>query len=352
GEADIFDLGKGMAVKVFKQPDHPDYQGLPFEQKAAELRLQEHQIKLKNFPQSLPSHVIKPQGLVTDRKGQLILGYTMPLLSQTNPLLKYSDRNFRTQSGIEQQSIIKIFIDLYQTIKQIHQNQVVIGDFNDLNILINAQDQAYFIDADSFQYHNFLCQVFTSRFVDPILCDPSENSPILIKSHNQNSDWYAYHIMLMQSLLFVNPYGGIYKPTDKSKNIPHTARPLHRITIFDPEVKYPKPAIPYEVLPDDLLQQFYQQFLKDQRGEFPLNLLHNLQWTKCLNCGIEHARLTCPQCTKIKPQLTTITPVFVKGNVTVTSIFTTEGIILTANYLNNQLTWLYHEQRQFKREDK
>lgn len=350
GEADVFDLGNNFAVKVFKQPDHPDYQGLPFEQKAAELRLKEHQTKLKNFPQSLPSNVIVPQDLATDKKGQFILGYTMTLLNQTNPLLKYSDRNFRTQSGINQESIINIFLDLYNSIKKIHQQEVIIGDFNDLNILVNQEEKAYFIDADSFQYQNFFCQVFTSRFVDPLLCDPLENSPILIKNHNKNSDWYAYHVMLMQCLLFVNPYGGVYKPKNQGKNIPHTARPLHRITIFDPEVKYPKPAIPYNVLPDDLLQQFHRQFLEDQRGEIPVNLLQNLRWTKCLNCGLEHARLSCPHCTQIKPQLTKISPIFVKGSVTVTSIFVTEGVILVANNSNN-LTYLYHEKGQFKRED-
>ncbi len=59
--------------------------------------------------------------------------------------------------------------------------------------------------------------------------------------------------MLMQSLLFVGPYGGVYRPTDKKKTVLHDARPLKRITVFDPEVRYPKPARPYNMLPDDLL---------------------------------------------------------------------------------------------------
>ena len=31
GEADIYLLGNGQAVKIFKSPDHPDYQGMPQE---------------------------------------------------------------------------------------------------------------------------------------------------------------------------------------------------------------------------------------------------------------------------------------------------------------------------------
>ena len=50
GEADVFDLGGGRALKLFKSPDHPDYQGLPQEQKAAEERIAIHQNKLRAFP--------------------------------------------------------------------------------------------------------------------------------------------------------------------------------------------------------------------------------------------------------------------------------------------------------------
>jgi tRNA A-37 threonylcarbamoyl transferase component Bud32 len=350
GEADVFKLDRNTAVKIFKPPNHPDYQGLPIEQKAAELRIKEHQIKLKQFPQNLPSNVITPKDLATDQKGNNILGYTMPFVKDSIPLFKYSDRNFRSQSGIENQTIIDIFVHLHQTVSQIHQAKVVIGDFNDLNILILNQ-QVYLIDADSYQYKNFICKVFTNRFVDPILCDANQHQLILSQSHNNNSDWYSFTVMLMQCLLFVDPYGGIYKPKDKKNKIPHTARPLKRITVFHPEVKYPKPAIPYNILPDELLQYFHSCFEQDYRGQFPLQILENINWTKCVNCGKEHARNTCPFCTHIQPQLTPPTTVIVRGNVKVTQIFVTKGVILTVKLLNNNLAYLYYEKGEFKRED-
>lgn len=87
-----------------------------------------------------------------------------------------------------------------KVIDEIHAAKVVIGDFNDLNVLI-AKDEPYFIDADSFQYNGFLCKVYTERFVDPLLCDPQANRPVLAKPHNEDSDWFAFRVMLMQSLL-------------------------------------------------------------------------------------------------------------------------------------------------------
>jgi H/ACA ribonucleoprotein complex subunit 3 len=348
GEADVYKIGRNKAVKVFKSPSHPDYQNSPLEQKAAGDRLKEHQIKLKQFPQNLPKTVMVPEDLATDRSGHKIIGYTMPLLKDTNPLFKYSEQSFRHGSGINQPTIIEIFRHLYKIVKQIHQLQVVLGDFNDLNILIK-DNQPYLIDADSYQYGQFLCRVYTSRFVDPLLCDPNQNQPILTQSHNINSDWYAFTVMLMQCLLFVNPYGGIYNPKNKQNRIPQTARPLKRITVFNSEVKYPKPALPYESLPDELLQYFYNCFEKDRRSEFPSVIIENITWQKCQSCGLEYAKNSCPNCTQIK-QLKPVTSTTIRGTVSCTQIFRTQGVILTTR-LPDKLVWLYCDRGEFKRED-
>lgn len=351
GEADIYDLKNGKVLKLFKTADHPDYQLLPQEQLAAKARIAIHQQKLPDFPKNLPARVIKPETLATDKQG-MILGYAMPFLQNTAPLLKYCDRNYRQTNGISQQVVTNLFRDLHESVLKIHQANVTIGDFNDLNLLI-AQNQVYLIDADSFQFGQFPCQVFTARFVDPLLCDRSANQPILTSSHNPDSDWYAFTVMLMQSLLYVDPYGGVYKPKSQSAMIPHSARPLQRITVFHPDVRYPKPAIPYKVLSDDLLHHFHNCFEKDWRGDFPESLLSSMRWTKCNQCGIEHLRTNCPIC---KPSPLAPLPVGEgdktgKTSCKVLQIFQTEGIILQVALHNNSLHYLYHENHQFKRED-
>jgi serine/threonine protein kinase len=346
GEADIYDIGKGIALKLFKQPDHPDYQNLPAQQQLVKERLAEHQYKLRLFPNNLPDQVVKPLELVMDAAGTIILGYTMPLIINAEVLLKYSDRNFRN-AGISNQNVIQIFKDLYSTVFEIHKTGVIIGDFNDLNVLVR-ENKAYLIDADSFSIPTFPCRVFTSRFLDPFLCDSQASQPILIESYTTDSDWYAFNVMLMQCLLFVHPFGGIYKPKQSSQKIPHEARPLHGISIFHPEVKYPKPAIPYQVLPDDLLHYFQQVFDRDQRGIFPKAFLDQLHWQKCHLCGIEHARSTCPNCVQRVPVAKPVTQVL--GNVKFNRIFTTEGVILSATVQNGKLWWVYHKNGEFKRE--
>lgn len=347
GEADVFKINANQVVKIYKDPDHPDLTGLDTEQEAARLRIQEHQKKLPAFPKNLPSRVVAPLDLATDSSGHII-GFTMPFLKGTEVLFKYSEKTFR-QRGVSNTQVTNIFQDLHTTLSAIHKAGAVIGDFNDLNILVDAE-KAYIIDADSFQFGKYQCKVFTARFVDPLLCDPKLTSLMLNKPHNSLSDWYAYNIMLMQCLLFVGPYGGVYKPTNPKKRITHDARPLHRITVFDPEVKYPKPAINYDVLSDDLLEHFHQVFLKDKRLPFPAKLLE-MNWTQC-NCGAEFARNSCPVCSKPAPGAVKET-ITVRGRVTCTRIFKApkSAGILCATMQNGSLKWLYHENGIFKREN-
>ena len=349
GEADVFDIGGARALKVFKSPDHPDYQGLPLEQKAAEVRIALHQQKLRCFPTGLPPQVVAPEELATDRSGRFIVGYTMKIVAPAEPLLRYADPRFR-RAGVPNAAVVELFHELRAAVAAIHTAGVVIGDFNDLNVLVTAGHEGRLIDADSFQFGPYPCTVFTERFVDPLLCDPSASAPRLSRPYDANADWYAFAALLMQSLIFVGPYGGIYRPKDPSRRITHAARPLHRVTVFHPDVQYPKPATSYRVLPDDLLQYLHRVFEKDERGAFPPGLLDRLAFTVCPHCAIEHARVACPLCSPnagARPAET----IMVRGEVRSTRVFETRGTIIHACIEHGELRFLYHERGAYRRED-
>ena len=349
GEADIYQIDSQTVVKIFKSPQHPDYANQSSAQKGAKERLEIHQKKLRVYPKSLPSGVIAPVNLASsDKACQSIIGYTMPYLKDMLVLMQYTIPQIR-QNGIDGNMIKEIFLKLHQIVQKVHQQQVIIGDFNDLNVMIKETDP-YLIDADSFQFGNFLCNVFTRRFVDPLLCEEINQQMILTKPHNHLSDWYAFTVMLMSCLLFVDPYGGIYRPKSNGKKIAQELRPLHRITIFDPDVRYPKPAIPYGVLPDEVLQFFHQTFQNDKRDIFPYHLIHSLEWKTCPQCKCEHARATCPNCWQ-KPPSIVITKMTIKGKVKVNYLFETKGFIISASLAHSQLKWIYHERNQFYREN-
>jgi len=332
GEADVFKLDDQRALKLFKAPDHPDLKGLPAEQRGAKERLKLHQSKLPAFPAGLPSKVITPLQLAHDKQGSVV-GYTMALLDSTVALKRYGERAFR-EGNIDTAHILELFENLHETVSGLHAKQVIIGDFNDLNVLVKDRE-GYFIDADSMQFGPYMCAMYTMRFVDPTLCDPTATVVELNHPYNELSDWYAYGVLLMQSLLYVDPYGGIYRPKDRSKAIPHPQRPLRRITVFHPDVQYPRPAVPYEQLPLPLLDYFKAMFEQDQREVFPVDLLDYRLWT------VPPSQAVWPL-----PSLMTVS-----DKVTARIVFETSGFILDVARFGNRLIWLYHQDDQLRREN-
>lgn len=343
GEADIYRKGS-TAYKIYKTPKHPDYARMPDAQKAATARLREQQFKLPVFPANLPARVIRPQELVRNSRNE-IAGYTMPFLKDAEVLLRYGQRQFRDQ-GVSDELMVQILADLHKTVDAVHRAQVVIGDFNDLNVMVKGRE-AFLIDADSMQFGRFLTTSFTAQFVDPLNCDAAQKLPVLASPHTANTDWYAYLYMLMQSLLFVGPYGGVYRPQDPKLQIPHDARSLKRITVFHPDVRYPKPARHFSVLPDTLLHLLEQTFVKDARGVPQLSLIEGLRFTTCKKCGTTHARGICPGCVNV-------TPAIVKevhtGSVEAKKLFSADGTVLYATVERGTLRYLYHENGVYKRE--
>lgn len=343
GEADVYDIGDGLVLKVFKPPNHPDFQGNRAAQEGARQRIEEHQAKLPVFPKGLPSRVISPREIAynTNTARRKIVGYDMVFLKGTEAVLRLGEKSYCLAAGVTDEQKIRIFRDLYRTVFALHeQHNVVVGDFNDLNALIKG-DEVYLIDADSMQFGPYLCRVFTNKFVDPRLCDPNDCSPMLCKPHDVLSDWYAYLVLLMQSLLFVDPFGGVYKPSDKMKRIPHHARSLHRITVWHPEVTYPKPARPMDSLPDRMLDYFRGVFQEDRREIPPLSLLDSLQFRKDGSILVTTKPVVIP----------TITKEIIMGTVRAEKIFETTGRILFAVHQGGTLRWLYHHAGAFKRED-
>ena len=353
GEAEVFNLGDGTVLKLWKAEDHPDHASAPdpvHARKAAAARLKEQAKKLPALiarASSLPSSMVAPLAAAFDRTGK-IAGYTMPFLAGGEVIYSFGTRAYRdaaTDPAVLTASAINMLRQLYAATAAVHGAGVVIGDFNDLNGLVIG-DKVFLIDADSAQFDAFKCLTYTTTFVDPLNCDPGAKAPHLVRPHGVDSDWYAFTIMLMQTLLFVGPYGGIFKPTDPTKRVLQGRRPLVRATIFGPDIRYPAPAIPLDRLPDELLHHLEAVFMRDQRGVFPARLLERLRWTACLGCGTDHGKATCPVCSKQAPAaLKTTTQV--RGQVTAERIFPSGSQscarIVRAEVQNGRLLWLYQE---------
>lgn len=347
GEAEVYDISGGEVAKIFKPPTHTDFAGDTGAQHGAVTRIEEHQTKLRAWPKGLPSEIIGPTSLVTDTSGKKIVGYTMRFLFGMEVLLKYGERKYRETYSVDGNQVVDIFRHLHGSVVGIHGAGAVIGDFNDLNVLVDSAMKSYIVDADSMQFGGFLSRVFTARFVDPLHCDAKAHMASLIRQHSTDSDWYAFHVMLMQSLLFVGPYGGVHIPVDVTKKLKEWERVQKRVTVFHSDVRYPKPALHYSVLPDTVLEQFHGVFEKDRRDQFPLRLFGDIKWTSCPQCKKVHARSSCPDC---QPATPIMVKEVVTGNVEAMKILDTSGRIVYATVQGGIPRYVYHESGAYRRD--
>ena len=300
GEAEVYDLGDGRVVKWWKPPDHPDFAGLVDAQAAAARRLLEQPAKLRALPGKLPAAVVAPCGLaLAGKRSSQCVGYVMPKVTG-DPLHAYGEPRWRREHPIAGADVVAALLALHDAIASLHRAGIVIGDCNDLNVLVEGRD-VHLIDIDSYQYAGFTCSMFSERFVDPRLCSAQQLVPV--RPHDADSDWFAFAAMAFRSLLGVGPWGGV------AKQCSLVQRALRRASVLGEDIVYPRAARPLATLPDDLLQLFCEIFERDRRGVFPRAALESLRLRPCATCSDEHARHRCPSC----QALAALPPIVVSG---------------------------------------
>jgi len=294
GEAEVYDLGDGRAVKWWKPPEHPDFAGMPDAQAAARRRIAEAPARLRALPGNLPAAIVAPAGLaLAGKRSTEVAGYVMAKVAGT-ALHAYGEPRWRRDHPVPGGDVVAALLALHDAIAGLHRAGVVIGDCNDLNVLVDGR-AVHLIDVDSYQLAGFPCAMFSERFVDPRLCDGHDLVPV--RPHDADSDWFAFAAMAFRSLLGVGPWGGVHQPPGRTAPpCPAGARPVRRISVLRPEVIYPRAARPVAILPDELVSAFTAMFERDVRGPFPRALLERLHLRACTACGGEHARHRCPSC--------------------------------------------------------
>jgi hypothetical protein len=330
GEGTVFRSivnGNDVAVKIYHQMD-------PYRTRKVQAFLTKHWL--------LPlQKIAAPLQLVYDSKGNKVVGLTMPFLGKGfEELANLSNKRFRASFIINTMTVAQIFLDGAKTVQQIHKNGLVVGDFNDLNELFRGTEML-FIDVDSWQFDNYSCPVATEQFLAPELYGIDLSlRPVFKPEH----DWYAFAALLFKSLLYVHPYGGTHRDY---KHI--TARARQKITVFHPDVTYPKIGLSPDLLDDNLTAAFERIFARGQRGEFPVDILeaYARSLVECKGCGTQypHSRKQCPICTgqmliiiQRPAQPTTVT-----RGVTVVEFIRTAGNIVFHKIVGNNIYVLAYE---------
>lgn len=242
----------------------------------------QHQAKLayllgSGLAQQFPTAVLAPSAPVTDGSGSLI-GFQMPLLPPgSQPLKALSNPLFRQKNNIPLPAIASLLQHIHTTLTHLHQHHIIIGDLNDTNIHFTPVSPLpsphhlltpSLIDADSYQFANFPCPVALPAFLDPDLYGVADLGAR--PYFTPRTDWYAFAVLLVKSLLGVHPYGGAHP---QHKTI--LARAQARVSIWQTAVTRPANSLPLDTLSDEC-QHFLQcMFEHGERPSFPAALLTN-----------------------------------------------------------------------------
>jgi len=165
-------------------------------------------------------------------------GYEMPLVRDSVRLSKYREPKWKEDNNVDEVAIGRVFLDLYDTVRELHACGVVIGDFKPANVLVTG-DKAFIVDAEAAQFGSFPCLTFSDGYIDPRLCDPKLDYELRVKPYDRAADWYAFMVMLFESLRNIHPFAGAYMPKGKAATVKPGERALRGISIYHRDVTLP-----------------------------------------------------------------------------------------------------------------
>jgi hypothetical protein len=256
-----------------------------------------------------PPNVLGPGKLALDEGGGVV-GFQMARLpAGALPFRQLANPHYIRSEGIGNPAVLPLLQAAHETLSGLHRVGIVVGDLNDHNLHYHfggrpdfaasaAGLRVFYVDVDSYQFGGFPCPVAMQTFLDPNLYGVTAFSQR--PSFSPLTDWYAFFVLLVKSLLLVHPYGGAHH---SYKSL--VARATHRVSILDPAVTLPKACRPPETLSDDLLHQLYLTFAKGERRPFPADLLADYanSLIRCRQCGLDYpaCRVACPACRRLTP---------------------------------------------------
>lgn len=294
GEAQIFDLHDGRVLKLWKQPHHADFAHDPATQAQASQRIAQYSAKLVALPATLAINapqLVVPTSLCRDQASNAIVGFAMRRVEGTL-LHSLSEPRSWHKAGFDGDQRVAILRSLHQAVCAAHRAGFIIGDFNDLNVVVDGST-AQLIDVDSFGFGAWPATMFSERFVDPRLLKRSAAGVAMVGQHDVTSDWFAFCVMVVRVLLGTSPWGGVWSPPDPAARCTPSERLLRRISIFTAGVIYPRAAQAIATLPDEVAAHLRAVFAGTIAATFPTALLDMLRYATCPICGQVQARVVC-----------------------------------------------------------
>ena len=151
----------------------------------------------------------------------------------------------------------RCIVALHDAVAALHRAGVVIGDCNDLNVLVDGR-AVHLIDLDSYQLAGFPCAMFSERFVDPAPARTHGPARSCRRARTTSTARLVSRsaAMALRTLLGVGPWGGVHAPAVVADRCPPSLRALRRLSVLGADITYPRAAHAIATLPDELVEEF------------------------------------------------------------------------------------------------
>lgn len=108
--------------------------------------------------------VCLPEAVVTNDEGEFV-GYLMPKARGNEFRVIMNPRRFlKTFPGWKKADLVDVCISFLEKVAYLHSLNVILGDINPKNVIVDANKDVWIIDADSWQIEGYPCPVGTPMF--------------------------------------------------------------------------------------------------------------------------------------------------------------------------------------------
>jgi len=243
GQGKVYAKG-GMAYKVYHDPSSMIPEG-----KIQELT------PLPSPPFSRPHDL-----LVQPKTGQVI-GYTTRFVDDAWVLCQLFPRSFRDREGLTHKHTFHLAQAMRDGIQTAHKANILLVDGNEMNFLVDQKfKNLAFIDTDSYQTKSYPAVAIMDSIRDRRMNHTHD--------FNEGTDWFSFAVVAFQLLVGIHPYKGKH-PNLKGFD----ARMKANVSVFHRDVRVPKAAYSFEVIPADWRAWFEAVLDRGERCPPPGGLL-------------------------------------------------------------------------------
>lgn len=158
--------------------------------------------------------------------------------------------------------LLLIALDITTKIKKLHDKNVLIGDINENNFMLDIEKRkVYFIDCDSYQIDNFKCEVGTPSYTPPEL----QGIDFRTQFRTKENEYFSLAVLLFTILMpGQKPYASI-GGTSVEANIKNSNFPYPLGLDYDYKEPLGNWNIIWRTFDSDLKKAFYSTFKEHKR---------------------------------------------------------------------------------------